>query len=182
MLGLILAALTLTVQPVSAGYVRVTAESAAESGSVGQPVQWSVWRCSSGPISCVVAGFELTGPRTIGVTVSDGQWMFYAAAPAEGGRVEYMVTGAPAIALECPSLVGAYASFAVTVNGGESSADWVALFLPGQAAEDYGPWQWVLLPRPAYLSVAAPGAGRYEVRLFSRGGYRQIGACTVVAQ
>lgn len=111
---------------------------------------------------------NLTGAA--GAAVSDGQ----------GKATIANDDGAPA-ALTCPvSPVPPNGSYTTTVNGGTSAKDWIAQYTPGSPSNPWiGAWKYVPLPRPATVTMTAPGApGAYELRLFANSGYTVIGSCT----
>jgi Calx-beta domain len=87
---------------------------------------------------------------------------------------------APPPGLVCPSSsVSPGASFNVTVNGGSSARDWVALY--GSGAGDMPVpqnWKYAPLPRPSTLTFkASTTIGNYEARLFANDGYTRIAVC-----
>ena len=84
-------------------------------------------------------------------------------------------------ALTCPSSpVPPNASYTTTVNGGSAARDWMAQYTPLSPNSPWvGTYKYVPLPRPATVTMTAPGAaGDYELRLFADDGYTLIGSCT----
>ena len=83
--------------------------------------------------------------------------------------------------LTCPtSPVAAGATFSTTVSGGVSAKDWIASYAPGAPNAPWiGQFKYVPLPRPASLTMTAPGAaGTYQLRLLANDAFVLIGSCT----
>jgi hypothetical protein len=105
-----------------------------------------------------------------GATIADGQ-----------GRATITNDDAAPPALTCPATpVPPGGTYAATVNGGGSAKDWVAQYTPGAPNSPWiGQWKYVPLPRPATVTMTAPGVGgTYELRLLANDGFMVIGACT----
>ena len=90
-------------------------------------------------------------------------------------------TAAAPLPVICPaSSVAPGASFNTTVNGGSSTKDWVASYVPGAPNTTWlGAFKYVPVPRPAIVAMTAPAtAGTYDLRLFANDTFTLIGSCT----
>ena len=88
-------------------------------------------------------------------------------------------------ALTCPaSPVPPNGSYTTTVSAGSAAKDWVAQYTPGSPNNLWiGQWKYVPLPRPATVTMTAPGtAGTYDLRLLANDGFVLIGSCTLQVQ
>jgi parallel beta-helix repeat protein len=103
-----------------------------------------------------------------GATLGDGQGQ---------GTITTDETPPPVV---CPTgTVMPGAAFNVTVFAGNSSMDWLAVFVPGAPNSAWiGNYMYVPLPRPQIVSLVAPMmVGNYEVRLLANNGPNFVGSC-----
>jgi hypothetical protein len=187
--GTVNANFTVTLSPTSSG--SVTVNWATADGTATQP---SDYTAGSGALT--FAPGEATKTVTVvvnGDTAAEPSETFVvnltgaSGASVSDGQGQGTITsddGAPA-ALTCPaSAVPRNGTYTTTVSAGSAAKDWVAQYASGAPNTSWiGQWQYVPLPRPATVTLTAPGtAGSYEVRLLANDGFTLIGSCPVQVQ
>jgi len=187
--GTVNANFTVTLSPTASGIVTVNWSTA--NGTATQP---SDYVAASGTLT--FAPGEATKTVTVAVNgdaSSEVNETFFvnltgasgaSVSDAQGQGTIINDDGTPPV-LTCPtSAVTRNTSYTATVAGGSSAKDWVAQYTPGSPNNVWtGQWQYVPLPRPATVTMTAPGTpGSYELRLLANDGFTAIGSCPIVVQ
>jgi hypothetical protein len=186
--GMVNASFTVTLFPTASG--TVTVNWATADGTATQPSDYA-------PGSGVLTFTPGQTTKTVTVVVngdmaSEGNETFFVNLTGASGAGVSDAQGQATIMnddmagpMTCPaSPVPPGGSYTVTVNMGSSPTDWVAQYTPGAPIKPWiGQWKYVPLPRPATVTMTAPGtAGSYELRLFSNDSYTTIASCAFTVQ
>jgi hypothetical protein len=187
--GTVNASFTVTLSPTSSGTVTVnwatadgTATAPSDYVSGSGSLTFSPGDATK-TVTVVVNGDTVPEPNeTFFVNLTGGSGATVADAQGQGTIIN---DDGVTAALTCPaSPVPPNGSYTTTVSAGSAAKDWVAQYTPGSPNNLWiGQWKYVPLPRPATVTMTAPGtAGTYDLRLLANDGFVLIGSCTLQVQ